>query len=102
VFGTDYPTVAEAEKRVYTPDFCPGCKTILSFRDSCVGFAWGKRGQRFATHAIKPDPVAAHRAASKSCAAAEGGQCKSMVRCSGRTYMDGYEGEGESASILNP
>ena len=100
-YADGYPSEKEAVDALLKWEDCVGCRTVLTYTDTCVGMAWGKgsegRGTSFT--AKNPDPVAARNEARATCNAKSGGlTCVAFVRCSGRAYISGYKGEDEKAN----
>ena len=100
-YADGYPTEKQAVDALLKWEDCKGCRTVLTYTDTCVGMAWGKgsegRGTGFT--ALNTDPVAARNEARATCNAKSNGlTCVATVRCSGRAYISGYKGEDEKAN----
>ena len=90
-WGADYPSRSVALEDVYS--ICEGtCRELATFRDSCGSAAWDTHTRQALSVATDDDPVAAQEKALRLCAQNGGQDCGSFVRCSGRAYIDGYEG----------
>lgn len=93
MWGADYPSKSVARSEVVSTPECKGrCCELVTFRNSCGAAAWEKKTRNALSFAIDGDPVVARQKAMKLCTKDGGQNCGSFVRCSGRAYIDGYEG----------
>lgn len=98
LYADGYPNENDALSKLLDWEDCKGCRKVLTYTDSCVGLAWPKgakgRGTNFTV--LNPDPKTARDESRAACSAKTGSPaCVAMVRCSGRSYIDGYAGEDQ-------
>ncbi|WP_244300402.1 DUF4189 domain-containing protein, partial [Achromobacter aegrifaciens] len=75
-YADGYPSEKEAVDALLKWEDCVGCRTVLTYTDTCVGMAWGKgsKGRGTSFTAKNPDPVAARPDARAPGGAQRGGR----------------------------
>ena len=65
-YADGYPTEKQAVDALLKWEDCKGCRTVLTYTDTCVGMAWGRgsegRGTGFTALNTDPSPPAMKRA----------------------------------------